>query len=68
MLEERLGKRANVSYEAFHRADVYTNQADDGRAKALLGWEPQVNLDEGISQLVNWYMAEREWASQVETP
>jgi len=68
MLEERLGKRANVSYEAFHRADVYTNQADVGRAKALLGWEPQVNLDEGISQLVNWYMAEREWASQVETP
>jgi UDP-glucuronate 4-epimerase len=68
MLEERLGKRALVSYQPFHRADVHTNQADVARAKTLLGWEPQVNLEEGVSRLVDWYMAERDWASQVETP
>ncbi len=68
MLEERLGKRAQVTYQDFHPADVRTNQADVTRAKALLGWQPQVNLDEGVSQLVDWYMQEREWASQVETP
>ena len=68
MLEERIGKRAQVSYQPFHRADVHTNQADVTRAKALLGWEPQVNLEEGVTQLVDWYMGERGWASQVETP
>ena len=68
MLEERIGKRAQVTYEAFHPADVHTNQADVTRAKQLLGWEPQVDLDEGVSHLVNWYMEERAWASQVETP
>jgi nucleoside-diphosphate-sugar epimerase len=68
MLEERIGKRAQVSYQPFHRADVHTNQADVSRAKALLGWEPQVNLEEGVTQLVDWYMRERGWASQVETP
>ena len=68
MLEERIGKRARVTYEDFHPADVHTNQADVTRAKQLLGWEPQVDLEEGVSQLVNWYMKERAWASQVETP
>ena len=68
MLEERIGKRAQVTYEDFHPADVHTNQADVTRAKQLLGWKPQVDLDEGVSHLVNWYMEERAWASQVETP
>ena len=68
MLEARLGKRAQITYEPFHRADVHTNQADVSRAKALLDWQPQVDLEEGVTQLVNWYLAERDWASQVETP
>ena len=39
MLEERIGKRAQVTFEDFHPADVHTNQADVTRAKQLLGWE-----------------------------
>ena len=68
MLEERIGKKAQVVYQPFHKADVLTNKADTTRAQSLLGWEPQVSLDEGITQLVNWYLRERSWASQVETP
>jgi UDP-glucuronate 4-epimerase len=68
MLEERIGKRAQVTYQPFHKADVHTNQADVGRARKLLGWQPQVDLEQGVTQLVDWYMAERAWASQVETP
>jgi nucleoside-diphosphate-sugar epimerase len=68
MLEERLGKRAHVTYAPFHPADVHTNQADVTRAHQILGWEPQVNLEEGVNRLVDWYLGEREWASQVETP
>ena len=68
MLEERIGKHAQVTHEDFHPADVHTNQADVTQAKQLLGWEPQVDLEEGITQLVNWYMKERTWASQIETP
>ena len=68
MLEERIGKRAHVVHHPFHKADVLTNKADTERAKQILGWEPQVNLEEGITNLVNWYMKERQWASQIETP
>jgi len=68
MLEERIGKRAQVTHAAFHPADIQTNQADVSRARELIGWEPQIGLEEGISRLVNWYMQERTWASLVETP
>jgi len=68
MLEERIGKRAQVTFAPFHPADVHTNQADVTRANQILSWEPQVNLEEGVSRLVDWYMREREWASLVETP
>jgi nucleoside-diphosphate-sugar epimerase len=68
MLEARIGQRALVTYQPFHPADVHTNQADVTRARQLLGWEPRVNLEEGVTRLVDWYMAERAWASQVATP
>jgi nucleoside-diphosphate-sugar epimerase len=68
MLEKRIGKRAQVIHQPIHPADVRTNQADVTRAKVILGWEPQVDLEEGITRLVNWYMQEKAWASQVETP
>jgi nucleoside-diphosphate-sugar epimerase len=68
MLEERIGKKAIIEHHPFHKADVHTNKADVTKAGLLLGWEPQVNLEEGVTCLVDWYMQERDWASQVETP
>ncbi len=68
MLEERLGKKADLHYIATHPADVFSNVADVSKARARLGWEPQVGLEEGVSRLVEWYLREREWAKDVETP
>jgi len=68
MLEQRIGQRAQVTYAPFHPADVHTNQANVTRAAKILGWEPQIDLEEGVTRLVNWYMQERDWVSQVETP
>jgi nucleoside-diphosphate-sugar epimerase len=46
---------------------MLTNWADVQKAKRLLGWEPQVGLEQGIRSLVGWYQAERNWASQIVT-
>jgi UDP-glucuronate 4-epimerase len=67
MLEDRLGKTARVEYLPLHKADALGNLADVSKAKHLLGWEPQVSLNEGVGQLVDWYLAERLWASLVQT-
>jgi UDP-glucuronate 4-epimerase len=68
MLEKRLGRKAMVEYEPLHPADALANWADASKAKALLGWEPQVSINEGVDRLVDWYLKERSWVSQVMTP
>jgi nucleoside-diphosphate-sugar epimerase len=66
-LEELVGCKARVEYRPFHKADMMSNLADVSKARHVLGWEPQVDLVEGMRRLVDWYLAERHWASQVIT-
>lgn len=66
-LEELIGCKANIEHRPFHKADMLSNLADVSKARRLLSWEPQVNLVEGMSRLVQWYQSERDWASQVIT-
>ncbi len=68
MLEARLGKKADVQYIPAHPADMLSNQADVSKARQELGWEPQVGLEEGVGKLVDWYLENREWAREIETP
>jgi len=68
MIEEILGKKAVIEYAPFHPADVKSNLADVTKARKMLGWEPKVGLQEGVQNLVDWYMSERAWASQLLTP
>ncbi len=68
MIEELTGKQAKVEYGPPNLADMFTNQADVGKARTLLGWNPQVNLREGLQNLITWYNAERDWAKDVLTP
>lgn len=67
LLEEDIGKKADVQRRPFHRADMMSNLADVSGARALLEWEPQVNLAEGVARTVEWYRANREWAVDIDT-
>ncbi len=68
MLEKFIGKKARIETHPCPKADMTANWADVSKARRMLGWEPRVNLAEGIHNLVDWYTSEREWASQIETP
>jgi nucleoside-diphosphate-sugar epimerase len=68
LVEEIVGKKAIVEYGPPDLADMRSNWADVTKAGELLGWEPQFNLRSGIEKLVEWYNAEREWASGILTP
>lgn len=67
ILEGMLGQKAQVEYLPRHPADMLTNWANVEKARRMLGWEPLVGLEEGIQNLVDWYLAERSWASQIAT-
>ncbi len=67
MLERLIGRKAQVEHYPFNPADAQANRASVEKARQMLGWEPQVSLEQGVSQLVQWYQTERQWASLVQT-
>lgn len=67
LLEEIIGKKAIVEKLPGDKADMLANWADVSKAGKLLGWEPDVELKEGVRRLVEWYNVERSWASQIDT-
>ena len=68
IMEEKIGKKANLEFIPQHKADVMQNCANVDKAKKILNWKPEINLNEGIANLVDWYFKERDWVSQVATP
>ncbi|GAB4504383.1 MAG: NAD-dependent epimerase [Anaerolineales bacterium] len=68
IMEEVIGKQAIVQYGPPNPADMHTNWADVTKAGAMLGWEPQVDMREGVRRLYEWYLTEHEWAKDVLTP
>jgi UDP-glucuronate 4-epimerase len=60
-LEELLGTKAKINHKPFHVADLIETWADISKAKRLLGWEPQVSLEEGLEKSVQWYTNNQDW-------
>jgi nucleoside-diphosphate-sugar epimerase len=67
MIEELAGRKAVIEQKPAHPADVPATWADIGKARKLLNWEPQIKLEDGVNNLVEWYRAEQSWASQIST-
>ena len=65
LIEERAGKRAQIEYAPMHPTDVRFTRASIVRAKELLGWRPEVTIEEGIERSVEWYRENREWAKDI---
>jgi UDP-glucose 4-epimerase len=59
----RLKEILDFPGEAIHAAaragEVQKNYLDASRAKAVLGWTPQVPFEEGLKRTVEWYQTER---------
>jgi nucleoside-diphosphate-sugar epimerase len=65
ILEEYLGKKAKRVYLPFHKADMKVTWAEVGKAKKLLGWEPKVDLREGLKRTVEWALENIDLVKQV---
>lgn len=66
-IERLLGAKARFKYEQMHPADVPATWASIGKARRLLGWEPQTTLEKGLEGIVGWYRENRAWAKDVIT-
>lgn len=68
LVEDVVGKKAEVVHGPPNLADMRSNWADVTKAGQMLGWEPQFDMRAGTEKLVEWYNAERAWAKDVLTP
>lgn len=58
LIEENLGKKAKIKKMPNQPGDVPVTYADISKAKRLLGYNPQVGIEEGIERFVQWYRSE----------
>ncbi len=65
LIERFLGKRARIRRLDFHKTDMKATWADIGKAKDLLAWQPQVPLEKGLEETVEWYVRNRHWAREL---
>jgi len=55
LIEENLGKKARIKKLPAQPGDVRVTYADITKAERLLGYDPQVGIEEGIKRFVQWY-------------
>jgi nucleoside-diphosphate-sugar epimerase len=58
-MRDAVGGSLEPTYAEPRKGDVRDSQADIRKAKALLGYEPVVSFEEGISRTIEWYRAAR---------
>jgi UDP-glucuronate 4-epimerase len=58
LLEQNLGRRARIERRPMQPGDVPQTYADISKARAKLGYSPQVPIEEGIRRFVQWYRKE----------
>ena len=56
LLEKSLGRPAIIDRQALQPGDVPITFADIAKARALLGYNPTVKIDEGIPRFVEWFV------------
>jgi UDP-glucuronate 4-epimerase len=55
LLEEALGRNAEVCFEPIQPGDVPSTYADIDASRRDLGFEPTTPIQEGIPRFVRWY-------------
>ncbi len=61
------GKNPGVVHVEPREGDIKNSQAIIEKAKRLLGWEPEVRIEEGIKRTVEWHLDNSEMMAEIET-
>jgi len=64
-IEDRLGKKAEIVWQPMSASEMQDTAADIAKAKRVLDWEPEIDLDAGLDATVAWYLENVEWAGAV---
>jgi len=54
-IKEMTGSPSEIVFKPLPENDPLQRRPDISRAKKLLGWEPEVSLDEGLEKTIGWF-------------
>jgi UDP-glucuronate 4-epimerase len=54
-IEKACGKKAKINFMPFQDGDVLATHADTNLLAKDMGYEPQVSVEQGVAQFVDWY-------------
>jgi len=55
LLEAALGKKAVIDRQPLQPGDVPVTYADITKARARLGYQPQIKIETGIKLFIDWF-------------
>ena len=55
LMEKHTDKKAKFTYSEAVKADMDVTWANIDKAKKILGWQPKISFEEGISRLMKWH-------------
>ncbi len=64
-IEDRLGRKAEIVWQPMSASEMQDTAADIRKAKEVLGWQPETDLDAGLDATVEWYLENLDWAREV---
>ena len=57
LILELTGSESPIEYRPLPQDDPKIRRPDTSRARSLLGWEPQVPVEQGLKETIRWYAA-----------
>ena len=55
IIEDCLGKKANVKLKSMQQGDVQDTNADITKLEKITNYKPHVDIEEGIKRFIDWY-------------
>ena len=55
LLEDALGKKAVIDWQPMQPGDVPITFADISKARAKLGYDPRIKIEQGIKMFAEWF-------------
>ncbi len=66
LIEENLGKKAEINFKPRHKADSLITCADIAKAERILAWKPEIRIEEGIKRTVKWHLTNKDLVKGIE--
>jgi len=60
-IEATLGKKAIIQEQPPMAADIKSTRADIAKAARVLGWEPEVDFEQGLNATITWHQLNNSW-------